>query len=116
MRAALLVLAVLAALGALGALGLSAYTSHKLDRGRMVRGEMAGATFARATIVRKEHVEGGRSERDGRRFPDQCMLELEVPGRARPVKDWADEPVCATRWARGPRSTWPRSPTTTRCT
>lgn len=101
MRSVLVVLALVFAALAAGAFAVSLYTAKKLDRGRMVRGEIPGASFFDATVASKRAVSGDPSAATGdENLPDQCELELTVtpppPAPPRAARDWGDEAWCAT--------------------
>jgi hypothetical protein len=85
--------------------GLTAiYTSGKLQRGRMVRGEVPGATYYDGTIRSVQHVGGARSQRSGEKLPDQCAVdvEVEIDGRRHTEREWADEGECRSMRPGGP--------------
>jgi hypothetical protein len=86
MRTLLAVLGGACLLFALGALAVSRYTAHKLEAGRMARGDIPGATFVDAEVL------------DYHALQYQCELSLRVviDGSERTVRDWAEEPACST--------------------
>lgn len=86
MRAVTFVLAAFAALACAGALALASFTSGKLERGEMVRGERPGATPVDGTIVALRDVPGA--------FPEQCELTVQLGDATE--REWANEPVCST--------------------
>lgn len=83
MRVATVVLAAFAVValgGVVGCLSLSRYTSGKLERMRMIRGEVPGATLVVGRVVSSRAV--GR----------QCELTIEVEGTT--SRQWAEPPAC----------------------
>lgn len=90
-------LAILSLLAALGAFALSLYTSSKLEKMEMIRGDVPGATFVTGTVS---------SIRMLGKF-DQC--ELEVRAEDSLSRQWADGEAC-TAMARGSEVTLARLP------
>lgn len=89
MRAVGILFAVLAAIASGLSMLLAGYTSHKLDLGRMVRGELPGATFFDGEVLETEPVPGA--------LPDQCALVVGFvsDGVLQTTREWANEPACA---------------------
>jgi hypothetical protein len=71
---------------ALGALAVSHYTAHKLDTGKMVRGELPGATMLDAKVLAVDMIS-----------KSQCKLALRVVigGESRDFTEWADSVDCS---------------------
>jgi hypothetical protein len=95
-KGGLLVLAgIFAVLGML-VFATSFYTAGKLERGKMVRGDIPGATFFTGTVASTELHEG-YDRREGR-VPDQCKLtvNVKVDGTERTIDEWMTAPCTDT--------------------
>jgi hypothetical protein len=90
-------LAVLAAIFMAGCLALSSYTSGKLDRMRMIRGDVPGATFVTGTVRSIRATQSG-----------QCELVVDAEGTS--TKQWSDSEGCAATFAPGTQVTLARTP------
>jgi hypothetical protein len=87
--------------GVFGLLGLlvfatSFYTAGKLERGRMVRGEIPGAVYFVGVVEASVPREGRANTSTGGKFPDQCELAVRVTidGAERTVTEWMTSPDC----------------------
>ena len=99
MRGITIVLSLLAALAVAGVAGcgaLSSYTSGKLERMRMLRGEAPGATFVEGRVTSFRMLEH-----------EQCEIVVDVDGQ--PSRQWADGPACAA-FSVGSTATLARTP------
>jgi hypothetical protein len=76
---------------AVGGVLLARYTSHKLEAGKMVRGEVPGATFLDAKVL---------GVRDISTY--QCELSVQVVNETEMIREWADRGECPRFRAGGP--------------